>query len=251
MSLFRDLRAIGIAPGMTLLVHSSMSSLGWVCGAAQAIVEALTGALGPNGTLVMPAFSGGLSNPEHWSAPPVPEKWWPVIRSTMPAYDKHATPTRMIGAIPELFRALPGVLRSDHPHDSFAARGPRAPSITESHEIESPMGEGSPLARLYELDARVLLLGCDHSINSSMHLAEERAQWPGKTIVEQGAPVMVDGRRRWVTFRALDYDSDDFGEIGESFSSGTRGTVACADALLFRQRDVVDFAVDWIERNRA
>ena len=114
-SLTRDLHALGVEPGMTLLVHSSLSSLGWVCGGAQAAIEALTAALGPDGTLAMPAFSTGLTDPSEWEKPPVPESWWQPIRDSMPAFDKRVTPTRAMGAIAELFRTLPDVLRSDHP----------------------------------------------------------------------------------------------------------------------------------------
>ena len=70
--LVRDFKHLGIAPGMTLLVHSSMRTIGWVNGGAVAVVLALEEALGPNGTLVMPAHTSDLSDPAHWSNPPVP-----------------------------------------------------------------------------------------------------------------------------------------------------------------------------------
>lgn len=72
-SLAKDLRKIGVKTGMTLLVHSSPSSLGWVCGGAAAIALALEEVLGDEGTLVMLTHSGDLSDPAMWKHPPVPE----------------------------------------------------------------------------------------------------------------------------------------------------------------------------------
>ena len=95
--LVADLTALGVEPGMALLLHSSLSSLGWVCGGPQAVIVALETVLGPAGTLVVPTHSGANSDPAAWVAPPVPEAWWPVIRSSMPAYDPHLTPTRGMG----------------------------------------------------------------------------------------------------------------------------------------------------------
>src|SRR5579871_1511410 len=109
-SLTADLRALGVQPGMTLLVHSSLSALGWVSGGPVAVVQALLDVLGHDGTLVTPTQSGQYSDPAYWVAPPVPEAWWPIIRETMPAFDPRTAPTRGMGAIVEVFRNWPSAL---------------------------------------------------------------------------------------------------------------------------------------------
>ena len=57
-SLQTDLRVLGVRAGMVLLVHSSLSAMGWVSGGAIAVILALQKVLGASGTLVMPAHSG-------------------------------------------------------------------------------------------------------------------------------------------------------------------------------------------------
>jgi len=245
-SLLRDLRALGVEPGEVLLVHASLSSLGWVCGGEHAVVLALEDAVGPDGTLVMPAFSAHLSEPAEWSNPPVPEAWWPAIRDNLPPFDPRRTPTRGIGRIADCFRAHPEARRSLHPQHSFAARAARAERITADHPLDDGLGEDSPLGRLYELDAHVLLLGVGHTSNSSLHLAEYRAEWPGKRVEENGAPT----EQGWTTLNEKHTDGDDFGRIGDAFIDETTGRVGAATARLFRQRAAVDFAVEWISAHR-
>lgn len=254
-SLLSDLIALGVQPGSTLLVHSSMSAMGWVCGSAQAVVEALLDSVGSTGTLVMPAYSSDLSDPAFWVNPPVPTDWWPTIRESMPAYDTSLTPTREMGKIVECFRTLPGVLRSDHPQFSFSAFGPNAKLITENHQFNFALGEGSPLARIYELDGYVLLQGVDHDRNTSLHLAEHRMELRPNKPIENGAPVFRNGKREWVTIRDIELHGGDFVKLGTDFERGAHNQsktakVGQAQAKLFSQRSIVDFAKRWMEQHR-
>ena len=251
-SLARDLRRLGVAPGMTLLVHSSLSSLGWVCGGAVAVIQALMDAITPGGTLVMPAHSGDCSDPANWGNPPVPEAWWQPIRDTMPAFDPLRTPTRGMGRIADLFRSWPEVLRSSHPALSFAAWGAHAETIVACHSLNHSLGEQSPLARIYDLDGRILLLGVGYDSNTSFHLAEYRV--PGPEHLVAGAPILEGGRRLWKSYTDIVFDVESFPAIGEAFERAGKvrvGKVGSAEARLFSQREAVDFAERWIGIRRA
>ncbi|MGF1538330.1 MAG: aminoglycoside N(3)-acetyltransferase [Elainellaceae cyanobacterium] len=251
----RSLQTLGLKPGAVVLVHSSLSALGWVCGGAQAVTQALMAVLGPEGTLVMPTHSGDWSDPSLWEHPPVPQGWWDTIRDTMPAFDPDLTPARGMGVIPETFRKHPNAVRSRHPTLSFAALGPRAAEITAEQALEDGLGERSPLGKLYDLDGVVLLLGVGYGNNTTLHLAERRALGAGQLRTQTGSPLLVSGVRRWVTFWQPVSDSDDFEQVGAAFEcqdgSVRRGQVGRAEVRLMKVRSLVDFAVPWFEQHRS
>src|SRR5215207_9779931 len=155
-SLAADLAELGLPGGATVLVHSSLSSLGWVCGGAPALLAALERALGPAGTVVVPTFTPDLSDPAGWRRPPVPESWWAEIRRSMPPYHPDRTPSRNMGALAELVRTQPAAVRSPHPQTSFAALGPLAEKLLSSHPPAPRLGPGCPLDAMCRTGALVL-----------------------------------------------------------------------------------------------
>ena len=51
------LSAVGMRVGQTVMVHCSLSALGYVCGGSQSVIEALLQAVGETGTIMMPTQS--------------------------------------------------------------------------------------------------------------------------------------------------------------------------------------------------
>lgn len=249
----RALKNVGVPPGQTIMVHTSLSSLGFVCGGAQTIIEALIECVGVDGTLMMPAQSWKNLDPEtgvHWEEP---EEWWQTIRDNLPAYDKEITPTNTMGAVAEMFRKWAGAMRSDHPARSVSALGKYAKYLTENHDLSNIFGEGSPIGKLYELDGYVLLIGVGYDKNTSLHLADVRPKYPGKRLSTEHSAMMVNGKREWVAYQTLAVDGEDFEQIGAAFElqgKSQREPLGNTSICLMRQRDVVDFAVDWITQNR-
>jgi aminoglycoside 3-N-acetyltransferase len=253
-SMEADLRDLGVEAGQTVLVHGSLSSLGWVCGGAPAVVDALQRVLTEDGTLVMPTHSPGNRDPTDMGNPPVPESWYETVRDQMPPYRPEVTPTQGMGAIAECLRSYPGVRRSAHPQHSFAAWGEDADFVTDGHSLDNSLGEDSPLARVYDCEGAVLFLGTTHATNTSLHLAEYRADLDIPTETHASA-VIEDGEREWIEWDDLDFTDDDFSECGDAFDRAhpeavETGTVGVADAKLLDQCTLVEFAVGWFESDR-
>ncbi len=251
--LVEDLHRAGIESGDTVLVHTSMRSIGWIVGGAVTAIAALMDAVTKEGTLVMPTQSTENGEPSRWQRPAVPENWWETIREEMPPYDPEITPTRKMGIIAETFRKYPRVFRSPHPQASFGAWGKMAQYVVEKHPVDDVFGDNSPLGRLYDLDAKILLIGIGLNANTSLHHAEFRAKLPNMPREHLGVAVLDNGRRVWKTWEQIEYNDDDFPKIAADFEERTGRTpvfIGQAESHLFPMRDLTDFGVKWLQKNR-
>lgn len=146
-------RSLGLGAGSHVVLHSSYKSLGPVAGGPGAVVEALLGVIGPTGNLMVPTFTYSLPM---WQVEPF-DYWRSASR---------------VGAITETVRLMPGAVRSFHPTHSVAVVGPDAEALVADHLAFTPIGHGSPLARMAERGAVIVMLGTAQDTNSSLHCAE-------------------------------------------------------------------------------
>jgi aminoglycoside 3-N-acetyltransferase len=220
--LVADLEQLGVRAGSVLCVHTSLRAVGRVADGPSGVIRALRARLGATGTLVMPSMTGGAT-----------------------PYDPRATPTRDMGIVAETFWRLPGVLRSTHPSSAFAAAGPLAIQITQSHPLEHPQGLDSPIGKVYQHHGWVLLLGVEQDSNTMLHLAEALSNVPYRRIAR--VRVREAGVERWVEFAEIDHCCQNFGKIAEPLRTRRQlrsGKVGRAQAHLMRARDVVQVACD-------
>ncbi len=214
--ILRGLGELGTSPGDVVIVHTSLRSFGYVVGGAQAVHLALRDALGPDGTLVVPAFTPQLCHPSTWHGRDL--EACGDVSSQMPPYDPLRTPVaRSIGALPDLVRALPDALRSSHPHVSFAAQGPHASTVVAGHPDAWRFSAQSPLGRLWDLDATVLMLGTGWDKCTALHLAEYEAAYPGRRAGLWALPRAGADRTEWYEVPELLVWEGDFPAIGAAY----------------------------------
>lgn len=230
-----------------IVLHSAPRAIGWVAGGVEGIAHAVLDALGER-TLVVPTFTVQRMDPSTWFNPPAPPELWDAIRDELPIYDPERSPPRGMGKLAEQVWRAEGAIRSSHPVESIAAIGPRAESLARPHPIDDPMGPRSPWARLYELDARVVLVGVGLERCSILHHAERTAEVPYIACAAYGMPVIIDGERRWVEAESGNNCSDGFPALEPSIAF-TEHRVGEAVARSASARVLVDTARAALERD--
>jgi aminoglycoside N3'-acetyltransferase len=218
-----QVRALGPVEGGVLLVHTSFRAVRPVEDGPLGLIEALQVAVGHDGTLVMPAWTGDDE------APFDPQ-------TTRAAPD--------LGVVADVFWRLPGVVRSSHPF-ALAAAGPEAERITSGPLPVPPHLPDSPVGRVHQLDGHVLLLGVGHDADTTLHLAELLAGVPYRiprhcTVLRDGCPVRIDyGENDHCC--ALVALADEWLRVA---GLQCEGRVGHAQARLARARDVVKVALE-------
>ena len=160
-SLKRDLAAMGLVPTDTVLIHSSMKSIGEVEGRADTVLDALMEYFS-DGLLVFPTLS------------------FSSVNADQPVFSVLDTPC-CNGILPELFRKRPGVKRSLSPTHSLGAFGKDAEEFVSGHEnFDSPAHPDSPWGKLYRRNAYILFVGTGGiGCNTFLHGVEEWLPVPG------------------------------------------------------------------------
>lgn len=251
--LYEQLKGCGIKMGDSILVHASLSSLGFVVGGEEVIIRVLLDLVGNEGTIMMPSQTWKNLDPEkgvHWNEP---IEWWDKIRGNWPHYDKYTTPSIGMGVIARLFCTWPGVERSSHPARSFAAVGMNAKYLTQFHDLENIFGIGSPLDKLYAIDGYILMIGVGFDKCTSIHLAECIAVFPNKKITIEHSAMLVNGQREWVSYETQDVDDVDFLELGKAYEKAfmtRKYMVGNAEVQYIEQKSLVDWSIKWLEEHR-
>ena len=209
-------------------MHSSLSSIGYVEGGADAVVDAFLDVLGSTGTLVVPTFTfshGGKLDP---------------------VFDPIRDASEM-GRITEVTRTRPGARRSRHLLHSVAALGPHAEEITAVHGPSAWAADG-PFWQLYELDAHILMLGVPYLRCTFFHVIEQLVQVRYRQWREVEASVREpDGGKRPLPMFGYSprpgFVGNDFNKLGamlEEHRLAQVGAVGNAVARRFRARDALE-----------
>ncbi|HSK40624.1 MAG TPA: AAC(3)-IV family aminoglycoside N-acetyltransferase [Arenibaculum sp.] len=223
-----QLCALGVRKGGVLLVHTAFRAVRPVEGGPAGLVETLRASLGPDGTLVMPSWTGDDDRP----------------------FDPALTPASAdLGAVADAFRRLPGIVRGNHPF-AFAAAGPLAAEIVRGPIPLPPHIPDSPVGRVHDLDGQVLLLGVGHDADTTLHLAELVAGVPYR--VPKTVTVLEDGRPVRIHYAENDHCCERFALADawlrdRGFQS--EGTVGHARARLVGARDIVRVALEHLSRD--
>ena len=255
-SLASDLRALGLAPGDTVMVHASVRAVGEVAGGPDEIHLAIKDAIGADGTLMMYASCpryydevgrGNLS----------PEEEAELLEK-LPAFDPEtARSARDNGALVELLRTYPGS-RVNHHVARFVAWGRNVERLFATQPWDYALGHGSALERLVELDGKILLLGSDHDAVTFLHYPEHVGDLRGRTVTRYLVPVLEHGARVWRAMEEFDttvahpnWPDRLFARIIDAHlrHTGNRGgTVGDARSRLLSARALFDYALPIMRR---
>ncbi len=179
--LIDELHRMGVRPDDTIMIHSSMKSIGEVQGGADTVLDAF-----------MEYFAEGLLL--------LPTHTWAQMKGDYNVYDPAKEPA-CVGILPNLFMRRPGVVRSLHPTHSIAAYGKEAEEYVRLDETATtPCPEGGCYDMLRHRGGKVLLIGVTqarntyiHSIDEVFDVKERLAEEPRRMFV-----VLPDGSKKEV-----------------------------------------------------
>uniref|UniRef100_UPI004029B43A AAC(3) family N-acetyltransferase n=1 Tax=Lachnospira sp. TaxID=2049031 RepID=UPI004029B43A len=156
-----QLESMGLKGDETILIHSSMKSIGEVDGGADTVLDAW-----------MEYFKDGLLL--------LPTHTWKTVNADNPVYNPQTTPS-CVGLLTNMFMKRDGVIRSLHPTHSMAGYGKNAAEYLAGEEYNNtPCTPGGCYDRLKDAGGKVLLVGVGHERNTYIHSVEEVLNVPNR-----------------------------------------------------------------------
>jgi len=229
-------RELGLQEGHHVGVHSSLSAFGYVEGGAETVVDALLDAVGPTGTVVMPAYSNNKENVPKTAEDEALGVTW---KFRVLPYDP-ANNSTWTGKITDVFWRRPNAIRGPNLTHSLAAIGAKAETLAQSWD------------HLLEADGWILLLGITLSNCSSMHISERGIEIPERILKRTRAP--KDLRERYdaenIHFGFGPYP--DFGLMEEPCKEhGIMKWTQIGDSTvkLFRMRELIDLYAEYLRKD--
>lgn len=234
--LINNMREMGIDPKGTLLIHSSMKSIGRVDGGADTVLDALIEYM-KDGLLVLPTHT------------------WDSIGSKNPVFDA-ANTASCVGLLTNMFMKRPDVIRSLHPTHSVAALGRDAAEYTSGEEnTNTPCSRSGCWGKLYDRGAQILFLGCKLTSNTYLHGVEEWNSIPDTVCdyIEMLTVIAPDGTRHTVPqYRHKYHASIHFGKMEQIFADNGAlryGKFGDAQCILCDARAMADITSVCLRRD--
>ncbi len=231
----RDLAALGLRPGDVVFFHSSLSSLGWVEGGPDAVIDAFLDVVGPEGLVAVPTHSYSYLHYHTTTAP----------------FDPRETPSRT-GKLPDTLWRRPDAFRSAHPTHSVAAIGQRARELVAGHDRTSTFGREGPHRRYVDWGAKLLFLGVGLHCNTTLHAIEDWLDLP-YLQVERALVKGPDGQPRVIEVTKSPSGHRDFYRDGSRVERRLRraglihhGRVGAARTLWLPSQEMVAEVVNGI-----
>ena len=252
--LIEQFKKLGLKAGDIIMLHASMRAIGEILGGPDQVHQAMMECIQPNGALMMYLGTEGEQVYYTLGRGDFSDIQQAEILADCPIFDKNtARARRSHGVLAEFFRSWPGTTYSDNPGARMAAMGSQAAWLVANHPLNYGYGPGSPLAKLYENDGQILLLGSDLDQVTILHYAEHIAPIENKSLARFKFPLLKDGQRVWYDVEEFDtstgikpWPDRFFAQILEQYlqtNSIKPKIIGNAESYFISAKSLVDFAV--------
>ena len=156
-----DIKKAGIKNDEKLMIHSSLRSVGKICGGAETLINAFINVMS-DGLLIFPTHT------------------WATIQKDDMVFDSKLSES-CVGALTNVARKMPGFKRSMHPTHSVCAYGKgRDEYLSLDLDAKTPASPNGCFGVLKDINAKILFLGAPLSKNTFVHSIEEEMDVPDR-----------------------------------------------------------------------